>query len=268
MKVLRSTRWAGPAQAWVATFVTCTFADALLGRWVLLPTFVVGFYGGMLIMASLIYPALGRWQSWMCSRSVRSWYLTVVGLWTSLALSLALLTLRWLDWGWDETLILRMVGTLTLVASIVGGAWAMEKLGWPKLVLASALFPSNAGGEKSSLPQRLVIEGPYRYVRNPIYEFDIGVVFGTALLTGRWAVAILGVVYVVQLTMHVRIEERELRARYGVPYTRYCYLVPRFIPPLKPIDATEVHGELEQTLMEGCVQGGGANRNLAPSQHV
>jgi len=36
--------------------MVCVAADALLGRWVLFPVFVVGFYGGMLLMASLIYP--------------------------------------------------------------------------------------------------------------------------------------------------------------------------------------------------------------------
>jgi hypothetical protein len=49
------SRWDGPAPAWVAAFIVCVAADALLGRWVLFPIFVVGFYGGMLIMASLIY---------------------------------------------------------------------------------------------------------------------------------------------------------------------------------------------------------------------
>ena len=40
------TRWVGPAPAWAAAFIVCVAADALLGRWVLLPVFVVGFYGG------------------------------------------------------------------------------------------------------------------------------------------------------------------------------------------------------------------------------
>jgi hypothetical protein len=40
------SRWAGPAPAWAAAFIVCVATDALLGRWVLFPIFVVGFYGG------------------------------------------------------------------------------------------------------------------------------------------------------------------------------------------------------------------------------
>ena len=79
------SRWAGPAPAWVAAFIVCVAADALLGRWVLFPIFVVGFYGGMLIMAALIYPLLERWRLWLRPQGVRAWFLVVVVLWGGIA---------------------------------------------------------------------------------------------------------------------------------------------------------------------------------------
>ena len=65
------SRWAGPAPAWAAAFIVCVAADVQLGRWVMLPAFVVGFYGGMLIMASLIYPLLERWPCCSCGLLIR-----------------------------------------------------------------------------------------------------------------------------------------------------------------------------------------------------
>jgi phospholipid methyltransferase len=74
------------------------------------------------------------------------------------------------------------------------------------------------------------VVGPYRYVRNPLYNLDAGIILGTALLCSNWWLAILTVVYVCQLRMHPYFEERELKARFGETYDRYCRLVPRFIP--------------------------------------
>ena len=48
----------GPTIAWVASFGLCTLGDVMLGRWVLLPLFVAGFYGGTFIIALVTYPAL------------------------------------------------------------------------------------------------------------------------------------------------------------------------------------------------------------------
>jgi protein-S-isoprenylcysteine O-methyltransferase Ste14 len=48
--------------------------------------------------------------------------------------------------------------------------------------------------------------------------------------------------YVAQLAMQLRLEERELRARFGEPYARYYQLVPRFVPRLSPVDPREVEG--------------------------
>jgi hypothetical protein len=71
MESSKLTRWAGPAPAWAAAFIVCVAADVLLGRWVLLPVCVVGFYGGMLIMASLIYPLLEQWRCCSCGQLIR-----------------------------------------------------------------------------------------------------------------------------------------------------------------------------------------------------
>jgi protein-S-isoprenylcysteine O-methyltransferase Ste14 len=108
-------------------------------------------------------------------------------------------------------------------------------MGWARLLLAGALFPPGEGAEENGVPQRLVVEGPYRYVRNPLYDGDFCLIVGTALLTQSWALMLLAAIYLVQLALQLPLEERELRERFGIPYQRYCELVPRFVPRRRPV---------------------------------
>lgn len=84
-------------------------------------------------------------------------------------------------------------------------------------------------------PRRLVVRGPYRFVRNPMISGVVLVLFGEALvLLSRphfgWALVFLGVnfVYIPLL------EEPGLRHRFGNSYVEYCRHVPRLIPRLRP----------------------------------
>jgi protein-S-isoprenylcysteine O-methyltransferase Ste14 len=113
-------------------------------------------------------------------------------------------------------------------------------MGWARLLFASALFPPGQGAEENNIPQKLVVVGPYRYVRNPLYVTDITVILGTALLTQNWALVVLLAAYIAQLALQLPLEERELRIRFGQPYRRYCQLVPRFIPRLRPVDPGQI----------------------------
>lgn len=225
-----------PAAAWVASFVVCGAGDALLGRWVFLPLFIAGFYGGMIVIDLLAYPMLSFWRGWLRGRGLRAWYLVeVLGMWGGTTVVLFLLAPWWLDWRWEGVLPLRVVGGVLLVLSVAVGTWACLKMGWARLLFAGALFPSGAGAEENNVPQRLVIEGPYRYVRNPLYVTDFCLILGSAFLAGKWTLILLAALYLAQLAIQLPLEERELRERFGSPYRRYCGLVPRFIPRIRPV---------------------------------
>jgi len=86
-------------------------------------------------------------------------------------------------------------------------------------------------------PQRLVVVGFYRYVRNPMYVgFFVGwmglwIVFGQAN-----AVAMVSACAVV-LGVHLFVrfyEEPTLRGKFGEDYVRFCANVPRWVPRVRP----------------------------------
>lgn len=239
---MNGERHLAPAAAWVASFVVCGFGDWLLGRWVLTPLFVAAFYGGMIVIDLLTYPILAFWRGWLRRRGLLAWYLVeVVGLWGGTTVVLVILAPWWLGWRWYGVLPLQVIGGVLVLVSVGVGAWACLKMGWARLLFAGALFPPGAGAEENNVPQRLVLEGPYRYVRNPLYDTDFALILGTGLLAQKWFLILLATLYAAQLALQLPLEERELRARFGRPYRRYCELVPRFIPRRRPINEREVN---------------------------
>jgi protein-S-isoprenylcysteine O-methyltransferase Ste14 len=85
-------------------------------------------------------------------------------------------------------------------------------------------------------PQRLVVVGFYRYVRNPMYVgFFVGwlslwVIFGRA----NRAALTVAIVAVAAAILFVRlIEEPILRRMFGAQYEEYCSNVPRWIPRMR-----------------------------------
>jgi protein-S-isoprenylcysteine O-methyltransferase Ste14 len=230
-----------PAVLWAASFVVCAAGDALLGRWVLLPLFVAAFYGGMIVIDLVTYPVLSFWRGWLRRRGLMAWYLVeVVGLWGGTTVLLLVLSPGWLGWDWEGLWLSRAIGGVLVLVSVAVGTWAVAKMGWARLLFAGALFPPGAGAEENNVPQRLVLEGPYRYVRNPLYDTDFALILGTALLASNWFLLLLAALYAAQLALQLPLEERELRQRFGRPYRRYCEVVPRFVPRLRPVGRQEL----------------------------
>jgi protein-S-isoprenylcysteine O-methyltransferase Ste14 len=85
-------------------------------------------------------------------------------------------------------------------------------------------------------PQKLVVVGFYRYVRNPMFVgFFVGWL-GLWVIFGRASQTALNValVAVVAVALFVRFyEEPTLREKFGAAYEEYCRNVPRWIPRLR-----------------------------------
>lgn len=230
-----------PAALWAGAFVLCVVGDALLGGFVLLPLFVAAFYGGMIVIDLVTYPVLPFWRGWLRRRGPMAWYLVeVVGLWGGTTVLLFVLSPWWLGWSWDGVPPIQAIGGALAGASVAVGTWAVAKMGWARLLFAGALFPPGEGAEENDVPQRLVLEGPYRYVRNPLYDTDFALILGTALLASNRFLLLLAALYAAQLALQLSLEERELRQRFGRPYRRYCEVVPRFVPRLRPVNRRDL----------------------------
>ena len=82
-------------------------------------------------------------------------------------------------------------------------------------------------------PRHLVSDGLHGVIRNPIIAAEMMVIWGEALYFTSLGI----VVYAVLMTSFaqwvvVRVEEPELRERFGEAYKSYCQRVPRWIPRL------------------------------------
>lgn len=79
-------------------------------------------------------------------------------------------------------------------------------------------------------PRVLVVNGLYRFTRNPMYVGVLAVIFGQALYYGSGSVAIYGCIVFAAFHVFVRFyEEPTLRRLFGSQYEEYCRQVPRWI---------------------------------------
>jgi protein-S-isoprenylcysteine O-methyltransferase Ste14 len=83
--------------------------------------------------------------------------------------------------------------------------------------------------------ERLVVGGPYRYVRNPIYVAVTAVILGQALLLGELVLIPYGVGFALLCAAFVRwYEEPTLLRRFGAQYQAYRRAVPAWWPRRRP----------------------------------
>ena len=80
-------------------------------------------------------------------------------------------------------------------------------------------------------PRRLVIRGPYRWIRNPMYVGAGAALFGAALYYRSLPLAVYGLAFMVALHLFVVIyEEPALRRTFGREYQVYCERTGRWWP--------------------------------------
>ena len=84
-------------------------------------------------------------------------------------------------------------------------------------------------------PQKLVVRGPYRYVRNPMITSVLFMLLAETLLLQSWPIFCWMVFfYLANAFYFPLLEERSLEKRFGKDYLEYKKHVPRWIPRLTP----------------------------------
>lgn len=120
--------------------------------------------------------------------------------WAQFALMALILALGILPPRWPE--VLRVIGVLFILAGIASFVWARRALG-----RSFTPYP------KPRQEAELVEDGPYRFVRHPIYGAGLLVLFGYGLLTSVVATAALPAIAVLWW-LKAGVEERHLEARF------------------------------------------------------
>ena len=76
----------------------------------------------------------------------------------------------------------------------------------------------------------LIVEGPYRWVRHPIYTGLILMFAGTALAVGEWRGVLAVAIAAASFWRKLRLEEAVMRRQFGETYGTYAERVPALIP--------------------------------------
>lgn len=131
--------------------------------------------------------------------------------------------------GWNLSGALVVLPAIAGAAFLLGGIWM-----WAWTV---ALFARI--GEGTLAPwdptRRLVVEGPYRHVRNPMIAGVLAILLGEGLLLGSPALLVWCAAFLSINTVYFLLsEEPGLERRFGEEYRAYKAAVPRWIPRRRP----------------------------------
>ena len=146
---------------------------------------------------------------------------------------------RWLKSTSNRTFIAWPVALFAIEALLQQGmpridGWALPLLAWGYLQyrwVGTYRTRLGGGGPGVSVPpERIVAEGPYRWVRNPMYLGHLVFLAGLALLLSSWIAAAVLAFHVVWFDRRVRDDEARLEALFGEPYREYRRRVKRWFP--------------------------------------
>jgi len=129
--------------------------------------------------------------------------------------------------SWSGVVRPAAVGAQQVIGAVIGTAGAALTV-W--CVLAFAVVGRGTPAPFDP-PRRLVVRGPYRFVRNPMYLAAALALGGAALVYGSWwLLAYTGLFLLATHLFVVGYEEPALRRTFGGEYATYCGRVRRWLP--------------------------------------
>jgi protein-S-isoprenylcysteine O-methyltransferase Ste14 len=148
---------------------------------------------------------------------------------------------RWLGRTPVQTFVLSPLAVIAVELFLHGGRLVLVPWGAPLLLWGFAQYllvgryrlQLGGGGPGVTVPpERIVAQGPYRYVRNPMYLGHLIFMLGLALTFWSAFALILLAARAVWFHLRVRDDEARLQRLFGAEYTAYCARVNRWIPGL------------------------------------
>jgi protein-S-isoprenylcysteine O-methyltransferase Ste14 len=146
-----------------------------------------------------------------------------VAVFPPLLMALALLVMLMLHWLWPLPVPMRplaqVLGIVLGILGIAGAVWGRNALvkGGTNV---SPLKPTTA----------IVMSGPYRFTRNPLYVGAMTLLIGLSLIIGTWwgFVVLVPLLPILHFGVILR-EERYLEQKFGESYLRYKGAVRRYL---------------------------------------
>jgi protein-S-isoprenylcysteine O-methyltransferase Ste14 len=114
----------------------------------------------------------------------------------------------------------------------VAAALVMVAAAWTR-TWASSYLDSSVVYAATIKSESLVADGPYRYVRNPLYFANVLMAVSLGALMSRLGMAVALIAMLVFCYRLILREERELSASRGAQYQAYREVVPRLWPSLR-----------------------------------
>jgi hypothetical protein len=135
-----------------------------------------------------------------------------------------------------EPLWLRFIGVPVVIVGLAQMAWLFRYRGF-RNVLVSTFVTFKKLAKRSPLEERserrepLVVAGPHRYVRHPLYLGVVVMVLGWAVVSDRTFVLLsTGILFAWFRLVIAPFEEMELRAIFGREHEQYSKSVPSMVP--------------------------------------
>lgn len=113
-----------------------------------------------------------------------------------------------------------VMGSVIYLSGYLLMAWALIRLG----------RSYQLGGSAPRLEDRMVVDGPYRFIRHPMYSAALAVSFGLACYTQSWVLFAAFIVYAGLIIAMIPVEENKLRQAYNKRYESYQQQANKLIP--------------------------------------
>jgi protein-S-isoprenylcysteine O-methyltransferase len=121
---------------------------------------------------------------------------------------------------WPDSRAIVFLACLLLIAGIVLRIWSIVHLG--------RFFTVDVAIQEG---QRVIQDGPYRYVRHPSYSGSMLALIGLACLTFNWlGFAVIIACSLTAYALRISVEEKVLLRSLGEEYQRYSERTKRLIP--------------------------------------
>ena len=102
---------------------------------------------------------------------------------------------------------------------------------WLVMMAVSALGKQWAYGARLVEGHKLITEGPYRWVRNPIYTGMFGMLLATGLAVSHWIGLLPAIgVFLIGTMIRIRSEEKLLHEAFGQEFEKYTRNVAAMLP--------------------------------------